>query len=243
MPNTATNKPPPSSSSIFTVNRDGRFQLHEGVQVHMFMSQPPCGDACIFHSSSDSGQHIRQQTGAPSASPVLGRAGHQSAASTVRLHTGQCTTDGTSTTTETSPVMATRHNNKPAPAQEVGPTVDGVFTPASSNRVQLSSFHKTGAKPVQQASLRALPAGPDASTVAAAAAGPPEKQQSKQQAATWLCEDGEALQESAAGMLRRKPGRGAATLSMSCSDKLAKWCLLGIQVRVYYTYINTHESY
>mmetsp|Transcript_24086 Transcript_24086/g.60655 ORF Transcript_24086/g.60655 Transcript_24086/m.60655 type:complete len:471 (-) Transcript_24086:96-1508(-) len=29
--------------------------------------------------------------------------------------------------------------------------------------------------------------------------------------------------------IRRKPGRGAATLSMSCSDKLAKWSLLGLQ--------------
>ena len=34
----------------------------------------------------------------------------------------------------------------------------------------------------------------------------------------------------ATGVLRRKPGRGDATLSMSCSDKLAKWCCLGIQV-------------
>jgi tRNA-specific adenosine deaminase 1 len=30
--------------------------------------------------------------------------------------------------------------------------------------------------------------------------------------------------------LRRKPGRGAATLSMSCSDKLARWVCLGMQV-------------
>jgi hypothetical protein len=31
------------------------------------------------------------------------------------------------------------------------------------------------------------------------------------------------------GVLRRKPGKGPATLSMSCSDKLAKWQLLGWQ--------------
>lgn len=31
------------------------------------------------------------------------------------------------------------------------------------------------------------------------------------------------------GVIRRKPGRGEATLSMSCSDKLARWGMLGFQ--------------
>ena len=33
------------------------------------------------------------------------------------------------------------------------------------------------------------------------------------------------------GVVRRKPGRGAATLSVACSDKLARWSLLGVQAR------------
>lgn len=33
----------------------------------------------------------------------------------------------------------------------------------------------------------------------------------------------------ATGCVRRKPGRGDATLSLSCSDKLARWACCGLQ--------------
>jgi tRNA-specific adenosine deaminase 1 len=37
------------------------------------------------------------------------------------------------------------------------------------------------------------------------------------------------LNYHALGALRTKPGRGDPTISMSCSDKLSKWLVVGIQ--------------
>ena len=31
------------------------------------------------------------------------------------------------------------------------------------------------------------------------------------------------------GMVQRKPGRGDTTLSVSCSDKIARWNIVGVQ--------------
>lgn len=40
---------------------------------------------------------------------------------------------------------------------------------------------------------------------------------------------GDQASGDATGLARRKPGRGPATLSMSCSDKVARWTCLGVQ--------------
>ncbi|XP_059612062.1 tRNA-specific adenosine deaminase 1 [Phlebotomus argentipes] len=37
------------------------------------------------------------------------------------------------------------------------------------------------------------------------------------------------LMDQTVGCVRTKPGRGVATLSASCSDKMARWCVMGLQ--------------
>jgi hypothetical protein len=82
--------------------------------------------------------------------------------------------------------------------------------------VMASSAGRTGAKPVKRRRL-----DPDNGAQEAAAAAVfevPEVRDVESYAAS-----------QATGVVRRKPGRGDPTLSVSCSDKVARWTLLGAQ--------------
>lgn len=133
---------PQSSKSLGSPGVGWKFSLRPECQLHMWVSQPPCGDASIFGGL---------ERDLPLRNDI------------------------------------------------------GVVAP-----LDVTPEQRTGAKVIQsppiegEATGQAVPASGDVESPA-------------------------ELQHT--GVLRRKPGRGVATLSMSCSDKLARWACLGLQVR------------
>lgn len=80
---------------------------------------------------------------------------------------------------------------------------------------------RTGAKPMKRQKLNID--GPKEST----------KEESSHTIEGWSVPEAGDVEsyasEQATGVVRRKPGRGESTLSVSCSDKVARWTLLGLQ--------------
>lgn len=136
-----------------------QFGLQPGVRLHMYVSQPPCGDASI-----------------------LGAHG--------------CLTGGTGAA--------------------------GGHACVGGSAAAADGYGRTGAKPLKRQRLGV--ADDD---------GYSAQPQPQQEQGQWRLPQQHEVESygegQATGILRRKPGRGDATLSMSCSDKLARWALLGLQ--------------
>jgi tRNA-specific adenosine deaminase 1 len=158
-----------SSPAVFewASDVDGDFakcQLRRGLEIHLYISQPPCGDACIFPQQSSGLLSL------PSSMFTCG-----------------------------------------VPGSVAGDTIQeasGSDNIAMNRQDQLRVMAKqTGAK---LARLDVNATGEDARVAEQAAKISVDSKQAE-------------------GVARRKPGRGNATMSMSCSDKLARWNVVGLQ--------------
>eukprot|EP00887_Chlorella_sp_A99_P007976 scaffold12.g7976.t1 len=176
------------------------FELLPGVSFHLFVSQPPCGDASIVDAPGGGGAALgRGHEGGG------GRGAEASAPGAVPPQ--RATGSGR---TGAKPVVKRARLDATAPA--AGPA-DTPGSDACPDGEAPAGGGGAGAAPLPWPK------------------GQPQEQQERQP--VWaLPQAGDVepyAQAQARGVVRRKPGKGEATLSVSCSDKLARWQLLGLQ--------------
>ncbi|KAI8462769.1 MAG: hypothetical protein J3K34DRAFT_498243 [Monoraphidium minutum] len=153
-----------------------RFAAAPGLRVHMYISQPPCGDGSIFASAGGGDSGV---SGGPQGQQDQEQQEQQQA-------------------------QKQQQEQRPSGA----PTASGAL-PSAAPGAERPAFGRTGAKLIRLN-------GADSDAAQAPAPAVPQEGDVERGA-------------QAPGALRRKPGRGDATLSMSCSDKLARWGCVGVQ--------------
>ena len=156
----------------------------------MFISQPPCGDACVIGSEQQ-------------AVTTLPTSTRTSSADAVNMQPDQLESQAA-------------HNKHSIP-DRMFVAEGSACMPAISTDVPASSTESG------QLGRHSRTLVPQDSRVTQQEQQPSNTTQEQQHITGPLKDDG-------VGGLCRKPGRGDRTLSMSCSDKLARWALLGVQV-------------
>ena len=189
----------------------------------MFISQPPCGDACSLlepDSSSTlqpaSAKHSTQQGNTPCSSPNNTLQPKSSIAAATR-QPDMCTTN---TEVNASCDYAGSFDSTPESVAEQ------VVQQQTASPSALGSCPKCAT--AQQRKVDTTPHVGAQDTAGMA------QQPASYQKDSMLLADNPMFhtldKQHHAGSLQRKPGRGDTTLSMSCSDKIARWALLGMQV-------------
>lgn len=207
-----------SSSSSDTNNTCGmskdsaHFRLRNNITFHFFVNQSPCGDASIHGSSSSSNQQQQQQQQQLQQSSAISADLNNIITENIdgRRHTGisghqkrQRENDCVGSTANGSmPAAVVYSTDNEAHAHQTKKRKVRPSVPTLCEHVDdNNNVGRTGARPI---TCKHYVPGTETETEF----GTVEQQQ---------------------GIVRTKPGRGPRTISMSCSDKMSKWNILGIQ--------------
>lgn len=190
----------------------GCFDLCEGVQLHMFISQPACGAACMIRSEQQPVSMLPLHLCALSADAA-------------KMQQDQLEKQHDCNKQVNGGEILFRDGSACPSASSVSTAMPAVNTELgrlSRHSMASAAQHSRSAHQGRQPSTAAQQ-GQHFTTVPRQAKHlTTAHQQGQHHPTTVPC--------TGVGGLCRKPGRGDTTLSMSCSDKLARWGLLGVQV-------------
>ncbi|KAL0968234.1 hypothetical protein UPYG_G00264130 [Umbra pygmaea] len=183
---------------------NGKWKLKSGVFFLFFTSHTPCGDASIIPMKTES-----QSQPCPAIRPeeIISNGTKEKAVVNLKRR-AETQTDGTSKHSrfEKTSVDDLRCRERlvvnPA-ALSPGPEGETALTDMVLKQDD-NALKQSVLEDIHRTGAKCVPGGPEDPLKA-------------------------GLGYHSIGVLRVKPGRGEPTLSLSCSDKLARWCVLGFQ--------------